>query len=92
MSAEIDLGNGYIGHLIAASDARPHPSGYLGITIRHPTPDGGQCGYIATWDGARGPDHTWTLVSLDPLHIEPSLLCHTCGGHGFVRNGRWEPA
>lgn len=35
---------------------------------------------------------TWEVHSLDPetLHVEPSLLC-SCGDHGFIRNGRWEP-
>lgn len=31
----------------------------------------------------------WEVRSLDPLHLEPSLLCG-CGHHGFIRNGRWE--
>jgi len=33
-----------------------------------------------------------TLVSEDPLHIEPSILCRACGDHGFIRDGRWQPA
>lgn len=36
-----------------------------------------------------------TLVSAEPLHIEPSLLClpeNLCGLHGFVRDGVWVPA
>jgi hypothetical protein len=33
----------------------------------------------------------WQLVSLDPLHIEPSVLC-SCGDHGFIRDGHWIPA
>lgn len=33
-----------------------------------------------------------TLVSRDPLHLEPSLLWSCCGMHGFVRNGQWIPA
>lgn len=33
----------------------------------------------------------WQLHSLDPLHIEPSVLC-SCGDHGFIRDGRWVPA
>lgn len=34
----------------------------------------------------------WTVVSLDPLHLEPSILCGLCGHHGFIRNGAWVPA
>lgn len=33
----------------------------------------------------------WDLVSEDPLHVEPSLLCRTCGDHGWIRNGLWVP-
>ncbi|RIH58316.1 hypothetical protein D3C59_30070 [Streptomyces sp. SHP22-7] len=33
-----------------------------------------------------------TLVSSDPLHLEPSLLWPCCGLHGWVRNGQWEAA
>lgn len=33
-----------------------------------------------------------TLVSRDPLHLEPSLLWRCCGLHGWVRNGQWERA
>lgn len=31
-----------------------------------------------------------TLVSRDPLHLEPSLLwADCCGTHGFLRGGQW---
>lgn len=36
--------------------------------------------------------NTWNLISLDPLHIEPSVACSTHPHHhGFIRQGRWEP-
>lgn len=34
----------------------------------------------------------WRVRSFEPLTIEPSVLCRTCGHHGFIRDGRWEPA
>lgn len=40
----------------------------------------------------------WTVVSLDPLTVEPSVLCRfpgengECGDHGYIRDGRWVPA
>lgn len=40
----------------------------------------------------------WQLVSLEPLHLEPSLLCRAnnghgeCGHHGWIRDGKWVPA
>jgi hypothetical protein len=30
-----------------------------------------------------------TLVSREPLHLEPSLLWACCGLHGWVRDGKW---
>lgn len=30
-----------------------------------------------------------TLVSREPLHLEPSLLWSCCGLHGFLRAGQW---
>lgn len=38
-----------------------------------------------------GGDH-WTIESWDPLTLSPSLLCRTCGNHGFIRRGVWVPA
>jgi len=32
------------------------------------------------------------LVSLDPLHIEASIGCHSCSFHGHIRDGKWVPA
>lgn len=29
------------------------------------------------------------VVSMDPLTIEPSILCPDCGTHGFIRHGEW---
>ena len=32
------------------------------------------------------------IISTNPLHIEPSILCDDCGLHGWVRNGLWVTA
>lgn len=66
---------------------------YFGATVRHLTPEGKVCIGGITFDGEvqrrlnRGP--FWTLVSLDPLTVTPSLLCRLCGDHGFITNGQW---
>ena len=31
------------------------------------------------------------VICSDPLTLTPSLLCRTCGAHGNVTNGKWEP-
>lgn len=33
-----------------------------------------------------------SLISRDPLHVEPSILCRSCGDHGFIREGKWVSA
>lgn len=38
------------------------------------------------------PDPLWTLHSLNPLTVTPSLLCLDCKAHGFITNGKWVPA
>jgi len=50
-------------------------------------------GGISWCSECRGP--TWNLVSLDPFHVEPSIRtrCHNhLEHHGFIREGKWEPA
>lgn len=32
------------------------------------------------------------IERMDPLTVGGSLICTDCGDHGFIRNGRWEPA
>ncbi|MGY4960363.1 hypothetical protein [Streptomyces sp. 900105245] len=42
------------------------------------------------WVAANTEAHS--LVTPEPLHLEPSLLWSCCGLHGFVRGGDWIPA
>lgn len=66
---------------------------WVGITEWHKDPQGQLCGGWVPFDVPDLDDfyrqRAWRVVSLEPLHIEPSLLCN-CGHHGFIRNGRWE--
>lgn len=66
----------------------------FGIVEHHPAPggqEGAYCGGYVAWrvpaDEGAIPRHK--LITEDPLHIEPSLLCRTCGHHGWIRDGRW---
>jgi hypothetical protein len=34
----------------------------------------------------------WDVVSEAPLTLSPSVLCRTCGHHGYIRDGRWVSA
>ena len=87
---EWDMGHQHYGYLII------HEGEPRGVGVMHPTPDGMFCGSSALWDVSMyAPGHEppcWTLNSLEPVDISPSLLCRTCGDHGFVKQGRWVPA
>ena len=66
-----------------------------GLVETHPRPDDGTpCSGSLRFDGhAQMRSHpTWRVVSLEPLTLEPSILCRACGHHGFIRNGQWVPA
>lgn len=67
-----------------------------GAIIYHRTDktETGWCAGGVTFDGEVQrkvvPDKgRWRVVSWEPLHIEPSVLCRGCGDHGFIRAGKW---
>lgn len=88
MSAEgLDLGHGV---RIEWSSWADHDK--VGFHETHDRPDGtGRCiGGRVLFDlpGVREafPDHPlWTVESWEPLTLSPSLLCRSCGNHGWVR-------
>lgn len=97
-NAAIDLGNGHFARFFQEGDdltteGETGPSGFFHV---HPskgqnhTPEGDPCAGSVTFDlpRVRREGARWTLVSLDPLHVEPSILC-SCGRHGYVRDGKW---
>lgn len=59
------------------------PTCYSGATFRTPTFEA----LVARGFGKA--EACWRVESWDPLTISPSLLCLTCGDHGFIRAGRW---
>jgi len=85
-----DMGHNHYGYLIK-QDGTP-----IGVGVLHATPTGEFCGASALWDVSMyAPEHRppcWTLNSLEPVDVSPSLLCLRCGDHGFVKQGRWVPA
>jgi hypothetical protein len=52
--------------------------------------DGEICyGYIS-WEPHNGMKISGhTLVSIDPVTIQPSLDCRSCASHGHITDGRW---
>jgi hypothetical protein len=90
----IDLGGGHWARLFKHGDVDPagffhvHPASG-GNHIPEGEPCAGTVTFMALPGGPGAPG--WQVHSLDPLHVEPSILC-SCGRHGFVRNGKWEDA
>lgn len=69
-----------------------------GVMVHHPSKrDGSLCGSAIYFDLPETREYNdkravWQVQSWEPLTVKPSLLCLTCGNHGFVTNGRWVPA
>lgn len=65
-----------------------------GLLERHPckTDDrhAGSVPFVPHIDHPEWP--TWEVQQWEPLTITPSVLCRTCGCHGWIREGRWVPA
>lgn len=61
------------------------------LEVHNPVNDIGKPHGLGWIDCTSGKKHR--IVSRDPLHIEPSILCSEgCGFHGWVRAGKWVPA
>lgn len=105
-SEKIDLGLGYVLEWTCWSPDRELNPQYEGIpdiekfgaVITHTKPDGEECfhGIIFECPEARrvcrDRQAMWDVECWDPLTVSPSLLCLTCGDHGFIREGKWVPA
>ena len=106
----LDFGQGVTGRFISWAPDRDLNPQYAdvpdvdryGLVHTHPRPDGqGTCSSMLTFDGDVSrridPDKPrWTVESLEPLTLSPSIRCSPdkggCGIHGYIREGRWVPA
>ena len=63
------------------------------VPVKEMSATPGWCAGGVNWKAIREwtPRTLWELVSLDPLHVEPSIRCG-CGEHGWIRNGKWVQA
>lgn len=95
ISEPTDIGHGVV---IAPAYAFDNPTVVVGLTEDHDRPDGGgRCAGFVLFDipeaaSSRAGAPVWTVESSDPLTLSPSLLCRSCGNHGWIRNGQWVPA
>jgi len=84
---KLDLGHGHSFEVVL--DANDQLIGWL-----HTHPDGRNpevlCQSFCAVRPLNGtPVHQ--VIASDPLTLAPSLKCRTCGAHGEVSNGKWEP-
>lgn len=94
MKGQIDLGGGFAYRFYVWSPDRKLNPQYEGV------PDLDPAGIILTcahgveggvsFEGLPGEGPRWTVESLDPLTLSPSIDTGCC--HGFIREGRWVPA
>lgn len=86
-----------IGHGVLISYTSWGTYDRVGLIEWHRDRYGEECGGGVLFDlpGVREafPDRAlWQVESLEPLTLWPSLACLGCGHHGWIRDGRWEPA
>lgn len=87
VSEQVDLGNG------VSVELERHDGVVDGLFWLHECKVPGKNGIAFDVPGNEHVPESvrWTVESLAPLTLSPSLLCGWCGTHGFIRNGRWEP-
>lgn len=91
-AARINIGGGHEIEFVSYKGAEK-----VAINDYHKTSDGKPCqGFIPFRGNAwadqfkDSPDYqSWEVHSIEPLTITPSLLCRSCGDHGFITNGKW---
>lgn len=68
----------------------------VGLEYFHPGKDGEPCPGFVPFDTPAGralsASKGWRVDSFEPITLSPSLLCLSCGHHGFIRDGKREPA
>lgn len=87
-SGQLKLGHGHVFESVL--DDKGQLIGWLHTHPDARSAEGMLCQSICAVRDLNGsPIHQ--VISVDPLTLIPSLKCRTCGAHGNVTNGKWEP-
>lgn len=83
-----DIGSGVTIHFTV------HGGVAVGLIEEHDSPTGRCSGYVRFRipQNATEGRPSWVVEKEDPLTLSPSVLCTTCGHHGYIREGKWVPA
>lgn len=90
LTAPVDLGQGHSVAWVWREEASREHGIPAGLIERH-----GSCRLYVTWapsDGCDDGETVFRLVSLQPLHVEPAVVCPLCGATGAIRDGKWVPS
>lgn len=94
---DFDFGNGYVGRKVGWHPDRELNPQYDGIPDNDFTALILKCGphdfegAVSLDRGIPGQRKPWTVLSEDPLTLDPSIQAQ-CGCHGYIREGRWVSA
>lgn len=88
---DLDLGHGVVVRFTSWGGHDP-----VGLIETHRRPDGAPCSASVLFDlpgvaEAHPGRAVWTVETLDPLTLTPSLRCPRCRHHGWITGGRWVP-
>lgn len=80
-----------IGHGVKVELIRDHVDRFTGLTIEHEGCEPQTIKFALPWVERESENDVWHVHQWEPLTLHPSLLCDTCGLHGYIREGMWVP-
>lgn len=92
--AETEPGGEHIGHGVYIR--RVTKDGELaGLIVSHTHEDGKICSGHVAFDVPANATYErpkWSVLSYEPLTLDPSIQDSSCSLHGHIREGKWTPA
>ena len=79
-----DIGNGVLIEM-----TKDHVDRFTGLVIEHGDCPSQTIKFALPWVQRESDLDVWQVHQWEPLTLHPSLLCDTCGLHGYIREGRW---
>lgn len=80
-----------IGSGVRIAFTRDHVDRFTGLQIEHGECEAQTIKFALPWVTRESDLSVWHVHQWEPLTLHPSLLCDTCGLHGYIRDGKWVP-